>query len=185
MVDNGFAYAKLNPLTYIDNDGHVPARPKYNPPPWNLPLPVHSNNCWSYACNKRYPSPPPGCPPPGVPPGASFKPQPGGGAGVGGGFFPGSSADVCDCRKVMDAIKHSAVGWKLRRGRHCPKGTHTVILFVQTIGGCDFHFIRLDDNCLWSEKRGALPVGPQFPDPYKHAHDVGYNIVCAVYCVPN
>ena len=40
--------------------------PTYNPVPWNDPKHIHTNNCYSYACDRLHP------------PGPDNKPQPGG-----------------------------------------------------------------------------------------------------------
>jgi RHS repeat-associated protein len=49
-------------LCFPDNRGLPPI---YNPVPWNDPSHIHTNNCYSYACDRMHP------------PGPPYKPQPG------------------------------------------------------------------------------------------------------------
>jgi RHS repeat-associated protein len=42
------------------NSGGMP--PIYNPVPWNDPTHIHTNNCYSYACDRMHPPGPPGKP---------------------------------------------------------------------------------------------------------------------------
>lgn len=167
--EHPFAYAMNNPTTYIDPEGLLPqGRPHYEPDPWNAPGIIDNNNCWSYACDWKNRGRPPGWPP-----GWPYKPQPGGDDCI---------TNPCSCRNVMDCVaRHSRI--KPRKGKRCPPGTYTIILFVKSTPPCDYHFIRLDDNGQWSEKCGSTPVGPQFGNPYEEAKENGYNTVCQHYCV--
>jgi hypothetical protein len=169
--EHAYAYALHNPTTYIDPEGASPVRgsgrPVYGPGYWSSPGIFDNNNCWSYACNR---------PITGMPPG--FKPQPGG---------PGCITSACSCANVMACVKREPGIWPWK-GKHCPPGTHTVILFVTSqteaqYGGCDYHWIRLDSNGSWSMKCGSDLVGPQFSDPYQVAGAHGYDVACQVYCV--
>jgi len=164
-----YAYATCNPTTADDPESTmVRGRPGYDPDPWNEPGVIDNNNCWSYACdwrNRRRPR--------GWPPRLPYRPQPGGLSCI---------TNPCSCRNVMDcAEKDSRL--RPRRRRPCPPGTYTVILFVKSTPRCDYHWIRLDDNGLWSEKCGSGPVGPQIGDPYERARGSGYDTVCQHYCV--
>lgn len=167
--EHPYSYAMNNPVSYTDPTGLLPQdRPKYSPDPWNMPGVIDNNNCWSYACDWKNRNRPPGWPHD-----YPYKPQPGG---------DGCITNACSCKSVMDCIeRHPRV--KPRKGGKCPPGSYTIILFVDSTPPCDYHFIRLDDNGMWSEKCGSLAVGPQFDDPYKRAKDSGYDTVCQHYCV--
>jgi hypothetical protein len=76
------------------------------------------------------------------------------------------------------------------------EGGYYIALFVRPRSGCffssctgDFHFLRRDDNGLWSEKMGATPVvnkdtqGKEITDPEKAELGGGYTDFCGYYAV--
>lgn len=81
-------------------------------------------------------------------------------------------------------------------GADPPEGGHYIALFVRPRSGCffssctgDFHFLRRDDNGLWSEKMGATPVvnkdvlGKIIEDPERAELGGGYSDFCGYYAV--
>jgi RHS repeat-associated protein len=174
VVLDRYSYGQDNPESYLDPEGTRPrsSGPLYDPGSWDRGGVIDTNNCYSYGCDRRSSRPP------WWPPSVPWKPQPGG--------WPVTNLNPCSCRSVMDAIERDGSMFPRPRGRRCPPGTFTVIMFVKTSppDECDYHFIRRDRNGLWSDKCGATPVGPQTSDPYGRARDEGYDTVCEHYCAP-
>jgi hypothetical protein len=76
------------------------------------------------------------------------------------------------------------------------KGGYYIALLVRPLNRCffssctgDFHFLRRDDNGLWSEKMGATPVvnkditGKPIEDPEKAEIGGGFTDFCGYYAV--
>ena len=57
-----WGYSKYCGTLCAPNNGGLPT---YNPVPWNDPNHIHTNNCYSYACDRMHPPGPPGKPQPG------------------------------------------------------------------------------------------------------------------------
>ncbi len=194
-----YRYVNANPINEIDPSGLQggsaprtvaypvvePMCPKpsftFNPRWWNRPTVCNNNNCYSYACNMVVGHPP------SWPDPRYYKPQPGGWV-----FDPGTglispSVNLCSCSSVMGGVARDKRRNGLNprpKGTKCPKGTYAVILMVGThfAFGCDYHFMRQDNNGSWSGKCGNNQVGPRFPDPVKVGNNIGYEKTCGYYC---
>jgi hypothetical protein len=163
------------PLAILIRQGwlHRKGHQYTNPDKWNDPDHVHTNNCYSYACDRLHPSGPPHAPQPGE---ASGHP------------YTGLN---CDAIKVAAKADY---GLKDAAGGPCPCGTNRVLLFigdhvhrpsVDEDLGPDYHWYREDSNGKWSSKHGLTPVGPQISDPNQDAQAWGYVKPCGVMCAPN
>jgi RHS repeat-associated protein len=177
---NFYSYVANDPTGQIDPTGHqqqVPYHggpPVYEPGVWNDPGHVHTNNCYSYACDRLHP------------PGPPYLPQPGDESGHGIG-------PIINCVTIKIAAR--ADGLKNGKNGECPCGTHDVtdyhkvrLYFTFNFMGSgwpDYHWYRQDWNGKWSSKHGSTPVGPQITNPDQDAHSWGYEFFCGTMCAPN
>jgi RHS repeat-associated protein len=170
-----YAYVGGNPVNEFDPSGlRQRGAPAYDPGRWNDPDHVNTNNCYSYACDIRYPKGPPS------------KPQPGDRSGR--RFSQYSCGDIRAAAK-RDGLRDAGSD----ACSSCPEGYHKVRLFIgydfqiEGIPGkvSDYHWYREDSNGLWSWKHGGLPVGSQVSDPAKDAKTWGYNEDCGTMCAKN
>jgi len=134
--------------------------PMFHPTAWSGPY-QHSNNCYSYACDRLHP------------PGPNWaKPQPGGArpdqlGGCGAVTFFAKSDGLIDAGA----------------GGCCSPGYHRVKLYYSS-SMHDYHWYRQDSNGGWSSKHGWLPVGGQV-DPAADAFSTGYDESCGDMCAQN
>jgi RHS repeat-associated protein len=173
---NFYSYVANDPVGQIDPSGHQQTHPApgYDPAPWNDPAHVHTNNCYSYACDRLHP------------PGPDNKPQPGEVAGI-----PLPSTINCVVLKALA----KADGLKDSDHSYCPCGTHDVtdyhrvkLYFTSNFQGSgfpDYHWYRQDSNGMWSSKHGWEKVGPQIANPDIDARSWGYDHPCGTMCAPN
>lgn len=75
----------------------------------------------------------------------------------------------------------------------CPSGKRKIALMVDSIGPSDYHFMRQDDDGVWSHKPGYLEprrydasgnliVNPEMSNRnYEHFN---YTNMCNYYCIP-
>jgi len=171
---NFYAYVDDDPVDQIDPSGLATEKPAplYDPDRWKDA--VKTNNCYSYAWDKRFP------------PGAESKPQP--------GALSGKPFKKLTCDSIEGAAMRD--GFKKSDGDCCSRGYHKVKLFIgsnihlpgkagMTPAVADYHWYRLDSNGMWSSKHGLSPVGPQISDPSADAKAWGYDVDCGTMCAPN
>jgi hypothetical protein len=135
-------------IRLVDRASH----PKYEPQIWNVALIKYSTNCYAYACDDAYGHP------------FKDKPQP-------GGFARFAIKRVEDSRVrlavMMDDERRHAMRLQrlipLIRLRNDPvpdyvvnvPGYYLIALVIAPVGAIrDYHWLRQDDNGMWSHKPG-------------------------------
>lgn len=76
------------------------------------------------------------------------------------GRWGGYDKEVDDCTMAIKAVQSDGliyIGYNLKRDRP-DKGHYVVMFYRMNSLGFDWHFLRLDSNGLWSEKKGDNPV---------------------------
>ncbi|WP_353568649.1 RHS repeat-associated core domain-containing protein [Haloferula sargassicola] len=187
---NLYGFVGNNGVNWVDTLGASPysgVHPTYNPDIWNDD--PSSNNCYTYACDRKLP--------PGTP-GSDQQP----------GTESGTRDKDLDCGSIKRKAKADGLTEAKGDPPCCPKGYHKVKLFTgddvhvpeggfelpdgsvipETPGmGSDYHWYREDDNGQWSNKHGGLPVGPQLDEDevVADAESWGYDTPCGTMCAPD
>jgi hypothetical protein len=146
--EKGKEYWGSGTIRLVDRASH----PKYEPHIWNVALIKNSTNCYAYACDDPYGHP------------FQDKPQPGGFAGFAINRVEDSQVRLA---VMMDDQRRHAMRLQrlipLIRLRDDPVPEHVVnvpgyyliALVVAQAGACrDYHWLRQDDNGMWSHKPG-------------------------------
>ena len=167
---NFYAYVGNRPASTIDPSGLTP--PDYDPDSWNGGGHRTTNNCYSYACNRRE-----------QPGRRGYKRQPGERAGR--PIPPGATCEQIMAGARADGLKNGPKGYNWS----CPCGYHLVKLYWTSnymgSGQSDYHWYRQDSNGGWSSKHGWMPVDRQVPNPDWDAAESGYEITCGTMCAPD
>ena len=151
-------------------------RPVYNPRIWSAPEVIEYNNCYSYAFRNLDLN-------------AMTKPQPGERSGI-------AMPTEYTCENIFQRVQADNPGvlrWTSNEVP-CPCKHYKAFLAIDNIPpNTDYHFLRQDQDGMWSHKPGSLPVtrldasGNLISDPMKanlNFDHFQYNVKCGFLCVP-
>lgn len=151
-------------------------RPVYNPAIWSNPEVIEFNNCYSYAFRNLDLN-------------ALTKPQPGERAG----YPPPTHYTCANLFERIRADNPGVIQWT-SNDESCPCKHYKAFLAIDnTPPNTDYHFLRQDQDGMWSHKPGSLPVtrldakGNLISDPMKadlNFEHFQYNVKCGYLCVP-